>query len=374
MTAQKEDYYSLLGVDKSTNTSDIKRAYRKQAMKYHPDKNPGNKEAEEKFKAVSEAYEVLSDGEKRKIYDQFGHEGLSGQGYHGPQDASDIFSSFGSIFEDFFGFSSDGGGSRRVRKGKDLRYDLTLEFKEAIFGIKKDIHFYKQSPCDPCNGSGAKKGTSPVTCATCKGSGQMRQTQGFFSVMAECHSCHGHGKIIKDFCNICHGAGTVNKKKNLQVKVPAGIDSGVRLRVSGEGEAVPGGQNGDLYVFIDVKQSKEFERDENDIYLNYPLDCIQASLGCKLEVMTLDSKETFTIPSGTQHGETFKLRGKGVPSLRGHGRGDFFLRVHVTIPKKLTKEQRKSLESYADACNLPYGSSIEKKKACSSSFFQRIFE
>ena len=373
MSEQKEDYYQLLGVEKSAGASDIKKAYRKQAMKYHPDKNPGDKEAEEKFKAVSEAYEVLSDQEKRQIYDQFGHDGLSGQGYHGPQNANDIFSSFGSIFEDFFGFSG-GSGGQRVRRGKDLRYDLELDFKEAIFGSQKEIHFYKQTSCDPCSGSGAKKGTNPVTCTTCHGAGQTRQTQGFFSVMMECHSCRGTGKMIKEACPSCHGAGAVNKKKNLQVKVPAGVDTGVRLRVSGEGESVAGGENGDLYVFIDVKDSKEFERVENDIYLNYPLNCVQATLGCKLEVSSLDSKETFTIPAGTQHGETFKLREKGVPSLKGYGRGDFFLRVHIIIPKKLSKEEKKHLESYAEAGNLPHGSSVEKKKACASSFFQRIFE
>ena len=373
MTTQKEDYYKLLEIDKQADAAAIKKAYRKQAMKFHPDKNPGDKAAEEKFKAVSEAYEVLSDAEKKQIYDQFGHEGLSGQGYHGPQDASDIFSSFGSIFEDFFGFSSEGSG-RRVRKGKDLRYDLSLEFKEAVFGIEKNINFYKQTTCDTCSGSGAKKGTSPVTCAPCKGSGQTRQTQGFFSVMMECHSCRGAGQVIKEFCTPCHGSGTVNKKKNLQVKVPGGVDTGVRLRVSGEGESVSGGQNGDLYVFIEVKDSKEFERDEQDIYLNYPLDCVQAALGCKIEVSTLDSKETFNIPAGTQHGETFKLRGQGVPSLRGHNRGDFFLRIHITIPKKLSKAQRKHLESYAEESSLPHGNKVEKKRACSSSFFQRIFE
>ena len=347
MNEQKEDYYQLLGVEKGAGASDIKRAYRKQAMKYHPDKNPGDKKAEEKFKAVSEAYEVLSDQEKRQIYDQFGHEGLSGQGYHGPQNASDIFSSFGSIFEDFFGFSG-GASSQRVRRGKDLRYDLELDFKEAVFGCEKEISFYKQENCEVCSGSGAKKGTRPVTCTSCGGSGQMRQTQGFFSVMMECHHCGGTGEIIKEPCTNCHGAGTVNKKKKLQVKVPGGVDTGVRLRVSGEGEAVQGGKNGDLYVFIAVKESKEFERVDNDIYLNYPLNCIQATLGCKLEVNTLDSKETFTIPSGTQHGETFKLREKGVPSLKSQRRGDFFLRIHITIPKKLSKEEKKHLENYRD--------------------------
>lgn len=373
MSTQKEDYYKLLEVEKNANASEIKKAYRKKALKYHPDKNPGNAAAEEKFKAVSEAYEVLSDQEKRQIYDQFGHEGLSGQGYHGPQDASDIFSSFGSIFEDFFGFSG-GGSSQRVRRGKDLRYDMTLEFKEAVFGIKKEINFYKQASCDPCSGSGAKKGSSPSTCSTCHGSGQMRQTQGFFSVMMECHNCRGTGKVIKDFCPSCHGAGTINKKKNLQVKVPAGVDTGVRLRVSGEGEAVSGGQNGDLYVFIQVNESREFERDGQDVYLNYPLHCLQATLGCKIEVETLDGKETFSIPAGTQHGETFKLHGKGVPSLKGHGRGDFFLRVHITIPKKLSKSQKKHLEAFAEESSLPHGNKVENKKACSSSFFQRIFE
>ena len=311
MSSKKEDYYVLLGVERGASDTEIKKAYRKKAMQYHPDRNPGDKEAEEKFKLVSEAYEVLSDAEKKQIYDQFGHAGLEGQGYHGPRDASDIFSSFGSIFEDFFGFS--GGGGSRVRKGKDLRYDLTLDFKEAVFGTKKTLNFYKQETCDDCEGSGAKKGTKPVTCTHCQGAGQIRQTQGFFSVMMECSHCRGTGQIIKEYCSTCHGQGTVNKKKNLEVKIPAGIDSGVRLRVGNEGEAVPGGQNGDLYVFITVKESDVFERDGADVYVNYTLDCVQASLGCKLEIKTLDdTKETLTVPAGTQHGERFKLKAQGL--------------------------------------------------------------
>ena len=373
MSTHKEDYYVLLEIERNADGSTIKRAYRKKALQYHPDKNQDDKAAEEKFKAVSEAYEVLSDTQKRQIYDQFGHDGLSGQGYHGPQDPSDIFSSFGSIFEDFFGFSSEGGSSKKTRRGKDLQYDLTLEFKEAVFGVKKDISFYKQTSCEPCSGSGAKKGTSPVTCTSCKGSGQTRQTQGFFSVMMECYSCKGAGKTIKEFCPECHGAGAVSKKKTLEIKVPAGISDGVRLRVSGEGETVPQGKSGDLYVFITVKESKDFLRDGNDIYLDYPLSCIQASLGCKVQVETLDSKETFTIPGGSQHGETFKLKDKGVPSLRGRGRGDFFLRLHITVPKKLSKEEKTHLENYAKASGLPFGNDVEKKKP-SSGFFQRIFE
>ena len=216
MSQTKEDYYVLLEVDRNASATEIKKAYRKKAMQYHPDRNPGDKVAEEKFKAVSEAYEVLSDAEKKQIYDQFGHEGLSGQGYHGPRDASDIFSSFGSIFEDFFGFS--GGGGSRVPKGKDLRYDLTLEFKEAVFGVKKNLSFYKQMTCDGCEGSGAKKGTQPVTCTNCQGSGQIRQTQGFFSVMMECSHCRGTGQMIKEHCGTCHGAGTLNKRKTLKSK------------------------------------------------------------------------------------------------------------------------------------------------------------
>lgn len=367
----KADYYQLLAVDKNSSASEIKKAYRKKAMEYHPDRNPGDKEAEENFKLVSEAYEVLSDPEKKQIYDQFGHEGLSGQGYNGPRDASDIFSSFGSIFEDFFGFSE---GGNRVRKGKDLRYDLTLEFKEAVFGVKKDLSFYKQMVCDPCNGSGAKKGSKPVTCSGCQGAGQTRQTQGFFSVMMECSHCQGTGQIIKDYCGTCHGQGTLNKKKNLQVKIPAGIDNGVRLRVSREGEAVPGGENGDLYVFITVKESKVFERKGVDVYLNYSLDCVQASLGCKVEVKALDdTKETFTIPAGTQNGERFKLKAPGIANLKGGGTGNFYVRIHTMVPKKLTKEQRQHLEAYAKASHLSFGDTVEKKKQCSS-FFQRIFE
>jgi molecular chaperone DnaJ len=354
--AQK-DYYDVLGVSRDSSDKEIKSAYRKLALKNHPDRNPGDKSAEAKFKEASEAYEVLSDSKKRQIYDQHGHAGLSGQGYSGFQDVNDIFSSFGNIFEDFFGFGEQGpGGRRQPRKGSDLRYDLTIDFKEAAFGAEKDIQFKRKSHCPDCKGSGAKKGSSPVTCPDCGGSGQVRRSQGFFSIAMTCSSCNGAGRVIKDLCGHCHGQGEIYERKKIHVKIPAGVNSGVRLRVSGEGEPGPqGGSNGDLYVVINVRESTQFIRDGYNIFIKEPVSFVQAALGCKIQVETLDSKETITIPPGTQHGEKIILRQKGVQKLKGSGRGDFFVEVKITIPKKLSKDQRESLIKYADSTGIKLG-------------------
>ena len=364
---QKEDYYKTLNVDKSASGSDIKSAYRKQAMKYHPDRNPGDKGAEEKFKAASEAYEVLSDAKKRQIYDQYGHQGLSGQGYHGPGNVNDIFSTFGSIFEDFFGFSS--GGSRASR-GADLRYDLELEFKEAIFGVEKNIEFPKHIRCRVCDGNGAQDGTAFKTCAPCGGVGQVSRSQGFFTFASTCSTCQGAGKVITKACKPCRGQGAVEEKKVISVKVPGGVDTGLRLRVSGEGEeGSGGGPSGDLYVFLKVSESRRFIRDGEDIIVKEPLSFAQAALGCELEVETLESEQKMTVVPGSQHGDRLMLAGQGVPSLKGGRRGDFFVELEVTVPKKLSKEQRELLIKYAEL-------SGEKVSQASSgaSFFQRLFE
>jgi molecular chaperone DnaJ len=353
--AQK-DYYDVLGVSRGSSDKEIKAAYRKLALKNHPDRNPGDKSAEASFKEASEAYEVLSDSKKKQIYDQHGHAGLSGQGYSGFEDVNDIFSSFGNIFEDFFGFGGEEGGQQRARKGADLRYDLTVDFKEAVFGVQKDIQFKRRSHCPDCKGSGARKGSSPVTCPDCGGTGQVRRSQGFFSIAMNCSTCNGAGRVIKDHCNNCRGQGEIYERKKIHVKIPAGVSSGVRLRVSGEGEPGPqGGANGNLYVVLNVRESNKFERNGSDILIKESIDFVQAALGCKVEIETLDSKEVITIPAGTQHGERISLRQKGVPRLKGNGRGDFFVEVGIKIPKKLNKEQKDILLNYAKTSGIKTG-------------------
>ena len=366
----KEDYYRLLGVERNADAQEIKKAYRKAALKYHPDRNPDDKEAELKFKEAGEAYEVLSDSKKRQIYDQFGHEGLSGQGYSGPQNSEDIFSAFGSIFEDFFGFGSSSGGSR-VRRGADLRYDLKVSFEEAVFGAEKKIEFDRRVSCHVCAGSGAKAGSAPQTCPECNGIGQVRQTQGFFSIATTCPRCQGEGKIIVDPCQNCHGSGQILDRKKLTVKVPAGVDTGLRLRVSGEGEeGTSGGPSGDLYVFLHVEESDRFERDGSDIILRQPIHFTQAALGCSLKVKTLDGEETVTIKAGTQHGHRELIPGRGVPHLRGRGRGDLYVEYLIMVPKILSSVQKDLLQKLADIDE----NSSDKSEAKNTSFFQKLFD
>jgi molecular chaperone DnaJ len=369
---EKQDYYQLLNISKDASESEIKRAYRKLAMKYHPDRNPSDKEAEEKFKAVSEAYEVLSDSSKRQVYDQYGHAGLSGQGYSGPQDVNDIFSSFGSIFEDFFGFSDDRGTQHQGSRGRDIRYDLNIDFKEAVFGTQKQIRFQRHSKCKKCKGSGAQPGTSPSTCGTCKGSGQVRRAQGFFSIAMTCHDCNGKGSVITSPCNNCHGQGWENETKSLQVKIPAGVDTGVKLRVTREGEAGQGsGEPGDLYVVLQVQEQSTYSRQGNDVSVEEPLSFVQACLGCKIKITSLDSQEKITIPAGTQHNQRFRLRGKGIPDLRGRGRGDFYIKILIKIPKKLSSKQTDLLKQFAEEAQIDLENPTEKQK--NSGFFNRMF-
>ncbi|MCP4022985.1 MAG: molecular chaperone DnaJ, partial [Desulfobacteraceae bacterium] len=324
-----------------------KKAYRKKAIKFHPDKNPGNKTAEDKFKQASEAYEVLSDDNKRQIYDQFGHRGLEGAGHSGPSGFDDIFSSFGDIFEDFFGFGGRNQRSR-VQRGSDLRYDMTIDFTEAAFGSQKTITIPKMDTCPECGGSGCKEGTSPETCGQCQGSGQFIQSQGFFKVKSSCPYCNGRGSVIPNPCARCRGAGRIEITRKVQVKIPAGVDRGSKLRLTGEGEGAPvtGGVNGDLYVVIDVKPHKSFQRDGTDIICVIDISFVQAALGDEIQIPTLTGKEQLKIPKGTQFGDVFKLRGEGIPSLRSGQRGDQIVKVIIKTPKKLSSKQVDLLKEF----------------------------
>jgi molecular chaperone DnaJ len=365
--AEKRDYYEVLGVAKGASSSDIKSAYRKSALKYHPDRNPGDKEAEKKFKESSEAYEVLADSQKRATYDQFGHAGLSGQGFHGFDDVGDIFSSFGSIFEEFFGFSGGHpGGGNRQRRGADLLYEMAIDFEDVVFGSSKEIEFDRAESCGGCKGEGAAPG-GKSRCKTCNGIGQVRRTQGFFSVQTACPTCRGAGESITKPCGDCAGRGQVKVRKKISVKVPPGVDNGLRLRITGEGEGgARGGPRGDLYVVLSVRESERYHRDGNDIILSQAVGIAQAALGCRLKIETLDGTVTVQVPPGSQYGHRVTIPGKGVPSLKGIGRGDLFVQLDVQVPKKLNKQQRELLEQFAVACD-------EEVGGAESGFFNKIF-
>ncbi|MBU0477411.1 molecular chaperone DnaJ [bacterium] len=353
--AGKRDYYEILDVERHAAIDEIKRAYRKLAHKYHPDKNQGNKEYEEKFKEASEAYAVLSDPQKRATYDQFGHSGLEGGGFSGFRNASDIFSSdifsdFGDILGGVFGRSSQGAGrSGGHNRGEHLRYDLQITLKEAAFGTDKKIRISRPQTCEACNGSGAKKGTKRISCLQCGGSGQVSYAQGFFSINRTCDRCGGEGTIITNPCGTCRGTGRVNKPRELTVKIPPGVDTGSQLKVRGEGEAgTRGGSPGDLYVVIHVGDDEFFTRHDDDILCEVPISITQATLGAEIEVPTLKGKAKMKIPPGTQSGKAFRLRGQGVPSLHGYGKGDELIRVIVEIPVKLNNEQQELLRKFAE--------------------------
>ncbi|NNE99432.1 MAG: molecular chaperone DnaJ [Pyrinomonadaceae bacterium] len=346
----KRDYYEILGVEKNAGEREIKTAYRKLAVKFHPDKNPDDKEAEDRFKEAAEAYAVLSDTDKRARYDRFGHSGVGGsQGFDpGFTNIEDIFDLFG--FGDMFG----GGGSGRsgrssVQRGADLRYDYQITLEEAATGKDAKLEIPRLEKCLECEGKGAAKGTSPETCISCGGGGQTRYQQGFFSVMRTCPNCSGRGQIIKDPCKGCSGAGRVENSKRLEVKIPAGVETGSRLRISGEGEAgANGGPSGDLYVVIHVAEHEMFERQGANLYTSAPISFTQAALGAEIKVRTLDGEEELKIPAGTQTGTVFRVKSQGVPSLSGGGKGDLFVAVTLITPKTLTKEQRKLLEQLAE--------------------------
>lgn len=345
----KRDYYEVLGVDRNASESDLKKSYRQMALKYHPDKNPGNHEAEEKFKEAAEAYEALRDPEKRGIYDQFGHEGLKGKGFGGGFGGfEDIFSTFGDLFGDFFG----GGGGQRT--GADLRTDVTISFEQAAFGIEKSVEVRKHVPCQTCKGSRCKPGTSPVYCGTCRGTGQVVRSQGFFSLQSPCPQCHGTGQIIKDPCRTCHGEGVEIDKKEISVNIPAGVDDGSRLRLRGEGEAAPGMPAGDLYVFVHVQAHDFFHREGQDIYCQLNISFSQAALGADMEVTLLDDKtKTISITPGTQSGDRYRIEGAGIPQIRGRGRGNQIIQLIVETPKKLNKKQKELLHELAEIDGKP---------------------
>ena len=361
----QSDYYEVLGVSRSASPEEIKKAYRRLAMQWHPDRNPDDKKsAEENFKKAAEAYSILSDPQKRVQYDRFGHAGVSGTGGFGGFDPT-IFSEFSDILGDFFGFGDFfGAGTQRRRtraqRGNDLRYDLTIGFEEAVFGTKTRIKIPHSQTCSVCGGSGAKAGTQAVPCRTCGGRGAVRYQQAFLTISRTCSACSGTGQVLDDPCKNCRGEGRVRGEKTLSVNVPAGVDSGSRLRIVGEGEAgLQGGPPGDLYVFVHVQDHPIFERDGDDLVCTIPASFAQAALGATIEIPTLDGNETLTIPQGTQTGARFRIRGKGVPHLNGHGRGDLHVFVRVTTPTRLSKEQRRLLEELA-ALEKPENQPAEK--------------
>jgi len=351
----KRDYYEVLGVAKTASDGDIKSAYRKQAMKFHPDRNPGDHTAEEKFKEAAEAYAILADSEKRSLYDRFGHAGVSSAAGPGGFDPS-VFTGFEDILGglgDIFGFGDLFGGGRRrggPQRGADLRYDLEITFEEAAIGTETTIQIPRQENCETCRGSGAAPGSSPSLCPQCRGQGQVRYQQGFFTVARTCPQCRGAGKVISNPCKTCRGAGRVTHERKITVKIPKGIATGQQLRLQGEGEAgSAGGPAGHLYVVVHVQEHPFFRRDGNNLFCEIPVNFTTVALGGEITVPTLDGPEKVKVPEGTQTGTTLRLRGKGMPDVTGRGHGDMFATVQVQTPPKLTKEQRHLLEQLAKA-------------------------
>lgn len=365
----KRDYYEVLGVAKTADEKEIKKAYRKLAMKYHPDRNPDDAAAEDKFKEASEAYEILSDVEKRSAYDRMGHaafEGMgAGGGGFGGGNFQDIFGNFGDIFGDVFG---GGRGGQRQRRGADLRYVLELTLEEAVKGCKKTINFTAPAACGTCDGKGAENPNDVETCKSCGGAGQVRMQQGFFSVQQTCPTCQGSGKTIKNPCKSCHGTGVEERSRSLEVTIPAGVDDGNRVRIAGEGEAGGAGvQNGDLYVEVRVKPHAVFQRDGADLYMDVPISFPDAALGKEVEIPTLDGRVNLKIPEGTQTGKLFRLRGKGVSPVRTTMKGDLMCRVIVETPVKLTSRQKELMKELQDTLDKDDKQSPNKK-----SFFEKL--
>lgn len=368
----KRDYYEVLGVNKGASERDIKKAYKRLAMKYHPDRTQGDKAKEEKFKEIQEAYEILTDSQKRAAYDQYGHAGVDpnrgGAGFGGGADFGDIF---GDVFGDIFGGGGRGGRQSRARQGADLRYNLELSLEEAVRGKSVEIRVPTLVECDSCHGSGAKKGSSPTSCPTCHGNGQVQMRQGFFAVQQTCPTCSGKGKIISDPCRACHGQGRKEKTKTLSVKVPAGVDTGDRIRLSGEGEAGEhGAPAGDLYVQVHVKEHDIFVRDGNNLYCEVPLSFTHAALGGEIEVPTLDGKVKLKITPETQTGRMFRLRGKGVKSVRSGSVGDLMCKVVIETPVNLSSRQKELLRELDDS--MSSGDAAAKHRPKEKGFFEGV--
>jgi molecular chaperone DnaJ len=374
MASIQQDYYEVLGVSRDASGDQIKSAYRKAALKWHPDRNPGNKEeAEENFRMASEAYTILSDPQKRPVYDRFGHAGLGGRGFEASGFNATIFEEFHDILGDLFGFDQAFGGGRgrarstRGQRGADLRYDMSLTFEEAATGVSSKIRLSRRENCDACQGTGAKAGTGMTTCQTCGGRGQMAYQQGFFSITRTCPACQGAGQVVREACASCRGQGRIERERNLEVGVPAGVDSGTRLRMTGQGEpGTNGGPQGDLYIFLEVKEHPFFERRESDLYCTIPISFPQAALGAKIKIPTLQGDTDFQIPEGTQSGQIFRQKGKGLPNPHG-GRGDLYVNVRVIVPSKLSRDQRRTLEQLGQTMK------VENKPADrSSSLFDKV--
>jgi molecular chaperone DnaJ len=375
MATKKRDYYEVLGVGRNASEEEVKRAYRKLAVKFHPDKNPDDPHAEEKFKELGEAYDVLMDADKRAAYDRFGHAAFAsgGAGFGGFHDPFDIFREVfggggfgGGIFETFFG----GAGARTEnrQRGSDLRYDMQIELEEAAFGVEKEIEIEKLDTCDKCRGSGAEPGSRTISCPTCGGRGQVMSSRGFFHVSQTCPRCRGAGEIIEKPCPRCHGEGRVEKLSRVKLKIPAGIREGLRLRSSHNGEAgIRGAPPGDLYVVIHIKEHKVFQREDDDLYCEVPIAFSLAALGGEVDVPTLEGKAHLKVPAGTQSGQMFKLRGKGITNVNGRGRGDLFARLIVEVPSRLNVEQRRKLEEFAALCS-------DENTPLRKSFFERAKE
>jgi molecular chaperone DnaJ len=353
----KMDYYEVLQVERTAGDAELKAAYRKLAMQYHPDRNPNNPDAEEKFKACSEAYQVLSDPDKRAAYDRFGHAAVGGAGnpfaggspFGGGFQQGDLGDIFGDIFGEMFNMGGRTGRASRAQRGRDLKYDLRLEFEEAVFGVEREITIRRAETCSDCSGTGSEGAKQPETCQQCGGRGQIRTQQGFFSVARTCPVCSGTGSIVRNPCKICRGDGRVQREHKILVKVPAGVENETRIRYGGEGDAGKwGGPSGDLYVVLEVKPHKFFERDGDDLHCVMPISFPQAALGTELSIETLHGPETMKVPEGTQSGREFRLRGKGVPHLNASGRGDLVIEVRVQTPSKLTRQQKELMRQLSE--------------------------
>ncbi len=370
----KRDFYEVLGVGRDASEREIKKAYKRLAMKFHPDRNAGDDSAAEKFKEVKEAYEILTDAQKKAAYDQYGHAAFEQGGFGGGGGgfgggSGDFGDIFGDVFGDIFGGGGGGRRQQRAQRGSDLRYNMELTLEEAVRGVTKEIEVPTLAHCDTCDGSGAKKGTSATTCGTCHGHGQVQMRQGFFAVQQTCPTCHGRGKIIKDACGSCHGQGRVQKSKTLSVKIPSGVDTGDRIRLSGEGEAGEfGAPAGDLYVQVHVREHNIFERDGNNLYCEVPVSFTMAALGGEVEVPTLDGRVSLKVPAETQTGRMFRMRGKGVKSVRSGAVGDLMCKLVVETPVNLSSRQKELLKELEESC----GGASAKHKPKAEGFFNGV--